>query len=377
MMNKHINPFPVQNYISKLYFCDREIELKTLHKNVQNNVNTTLISARRLGKTGLIFRFFEYLNEKKEIKPVYIDIYSTRNLADFVTLLADAILKEFPSKTSPGKQFMKLLKGFRPAFTFDEITGNPQVVFNYRNQGDKEFTLQKLMEFLEKQSSRVVVAIDEFQQIAEYPEKNTEAILRTCIQQLKNVNFIFSGSRKHSLVEMFISAKRPFYSSTRILNLESLNEDIYKKFITDKFLQGGRIIDEESISYILEWTKGYTFYTQYLCNSLYAHKKINVEKVKSECLNILNEQQSGFLQYRNLLTVRQWGFLVALAKEEYVSRIYNSAFLIKYDFGSPSSAKRILESLIGKEMVLEIHTQKETGYCVYDVFLMRWLQRTY
>jgi len=166
-----MNPFPINNYISGAYFCDRENELKILLRNAQNGINTTLISPRRLGKTGLILRFLEDLSKEKEIESVYFDIDSTRSLGDFVHLFAGSILKKFPAKTSIGKQFMRLIKGFRPSITFDAITGTPQIQFAYHSSQDTEYTLSGLLQFLENQPIEIVVAIDEFQQIAKYPEK--------------------------------------------------------------------------------------------------------------------------------------------------------------------------------------------------------------
>lgn len=376
-MKNYLNPFLLKNYISKEYFCDRENELEILLRNVENNINTTLISPRRLGKTGLIFRFFEFLEEEKNIESIYVDIYSSRNLSDFIMLLSEAILKKFSIKTTIGKQFMKLLKGFRPLFTFDEVTGNPQVQFNFQADNDKEFTLQKLLQFIDQQSTTVVIAIDEFQQIANYPEKNIEALLRTYIQQLKKVNFIFSGSQKYTLIEIFLSAKRPFYSSTQFLNLEPIDKEKYKTFIRNNFEKAKRNIPDDCIDYVMDWTKGYTFYTQSLCNRIYLQKKINLDVVKNVALDILKENEAVYFQYRKLITGKQWDFMVAVAKEENISQIYNKDFLMKYNLGAASSARRIVESLLDKEMIMEQSSAKETKYCVYDVFLMRWLQRTY
>lgn len=376
-MGKEINPFPVKGYISKEYFCDREKELNVLLRNVQNGVNTTLISPRRMGKTGLIFRFFEMLIDLGDYKTVYVDIYSSRNLSDFIKLLAEAIIQKFPSKTPIGKSFWNLLKGLRPVFTFDAFTGSPQIKISYQSESEKEQTLQQLLAFLDGQKLPVVVAIDEFQQIANYPESNMEALLRTYIQPLKQVTFIFSGSRRHTLMEIFSSTSRPFYSSTQFINLEAIDCDVYKTFIRDKFERGKRVIDEDSINFVMSWTKGYTFYTQSICNRLYPFKKITPERVKAECNDLLLENESVYLQYRNLLTQKQWNFLAALAKEESVTLLYSSEFLMKYRLGSPSSVQGIVNSLIDKEMIREQIASGGTSYCVYDVFLMRWLQRIY
>jgi uncharacterized protein len=377
IMKKNINPFLTKNYISKEYFCNREKEIKFLYDNVKNGINTTLISPRRLGKTGLIYRFFEFLSEKNNMPCIYADVYATRNLSEFINVLAEAVLRQFPEKTGIGKKFMKVLKGMRPVLTFDALTGFPQVQFLFQSENEKETTLQKLLHFIDSQSSDVVVALDEFQQIAEYPETNVEAMLRTQIQHLRNTHFIFSGSRQHTLIEMFTSAKRPFYTGTRLLSLSRIDRIEYKQFIKAIFETGNKSIDDECIDYILDWTRTYTFYTQSVCNRAYSLKKADLDTVKRECQQLLLEYEPVYFQYRNLLTTKQWDFLIALAKEEDVVQVYSVDFLGKYQLGTPSAARRIIEALLSKEMILEMHTAQHTSYSVYDMFFMRWLQSTY
>lgn len=376
-MNKIVNPFLIKNYVSKDYFCNRDLELQHLYRNINNNINTTLISPRRMGKTGLIFRFFEHLSENNDLHYIYIDVYATRNLNDFINVLAETVLNQFSPKSSIGKRFMKLLKSLRPTFTFDALTGMPQVQFLIQNDADKENTLQKLLHFVDSQNTDVVIAFDEFQQITNYPENNVEALLRTCIQQLKQTHFIFCGSQKHTLTEMFMSAKRPFFSSTQILSLGKIDKSDYKIFIKSKFEQANKIIDDESVDYILDWTKTYTFYTQSICNRVFSLKNINIDIISKECLQLLKENESVYFQFRSLLTVKQWNFLIALAKEEEVEQLYSKDFLNKYDLGAPSSMSRIVQSLLEKEMILEQHNKNLSSYTVYDVFLLRWLQITY
>ena len=108
-MKNIINPFVIKGYVSKEYFCDRIDELEILHRNVQNGGNTTLISPRKMGKSGLIFRYFDEL--PTEIQSIYVDIYSSRSLHDFIKLMTEAIVLRFPEKSKIGKEFMKFLKG--------------------------------------------------------------------------------------------------------------------------------------------------------------------------------------------------------------------------------------------------------------------------
>ena len=141
------------------------------------------------------------------------DIYASQSIKEFTESLSQAILQQIPEQKSIGKRFLDLLKGFHPILSYDALTGQPEISFEFTEQKGAEKTLAAIFQFLETQDRRILIAIDEFQQIANYPETNTEALLRSYIQQLKNVRFIFSGSNKHMMNELFNSAKRPFFSS--------------------------------------------------------------------------------------------------------------------------------------------------------------------
>jgi hypothetical protein len=236
-----------------------------------------------------------------------------------------------------------------------------------------------LFQFLDNQQIQIVLAIDEFQQIVEYPEKNMEALLRTIIQTLKNTQFIFSGSKKHIMLEMFNKANHPFFSSTQMMGLSEIQEDKYKAFIQEKFAENKREIDDDAIDFILSWTLSHTYYTQVICNGVFAtgKKNVDIEQVKQVCDEQLNLQQLNFMQYRNFLSPIQWQLLIAIAKEGSITEPQSQRFLQKHNIGAASSAKKALEALLDKEMLVSVESQEKTAYRVYNVFLMRWLDRTF
>jgi len=377
-MDMNINPFLTIGYESKSYFCDREDELEILNKYMKNGINTTLISARRLGKSALIYRLFEDL-EDENYACIYVDVYACTRLKDFTETLALSIFNKFPQKRGIGRRFLDFLKNLRPVITYEALSGLPEIHFDFAQPKEYEHTLIGLFQFLDNQQIRVILAIDEFQQIAEYPEKNIEALLRTIIQTLKNTQFIFSGSRKHLMLEMFNTASRPFFSSTQIMGLAEIPEDKYKAFIREKFAERNRSIDDEAIDFILSWTLAHTYYTQVICNGVFAggKKNITVETVKRLCDEQLSQQQGTYMQYRSLLSPIQWQLLVAIAKEGLVTEPQAKDFLHKYKIGAASSAQKALIALMDKEMIFSIESTEKTAYRVYNVFLMRWLDRTF
>ena len=375
-----INPFVIKGYISKEYFCDRKRELDLLLDNIAGNSDTTLISDRRLGKTGLIFRLMEEIHDRKlPIDTVNIDIYSTRSLSDFIRVLSEAVFAAYPERTSTGEKFLRLIKSLRPQLSFDPLTGAPQFSINYQNTEEKEQTLKGLLNFLEGRERRVLLTIDEFQQIREYPEKNTEALLRTYTQNFKNVSFIFCGSRKHIMTDMFANSRSPFYSSTRFLTLDKIDGQEYCSFITEMFNAGGKRISQEAVDFILDWTLRHTFYTQSVCHSVFAENRneVSLADVKSVCGTILKLNEPVYLQYRSMLSANQWNYLIAMAKEGENSHPQSKDFLMKYGIGSASSSARLAEALLEKGLIIDRNEKENTSYRVYDVFLMRWLQNTY
>ena len=372
------NPFIIKSYESKDLFCDREKELQLMLRNCINQSDMTLISQRRMGKTGLILRLFDELKTTKpDIHTIYLDIFASRNIDDFIKLLAEATMKSLPVKTSIGERLMTFIKSLRPQLSFDNITGEPQLQIAYQTAHEKEYTLRGLFDFLDSQEVRIIIAIDEFQQIRDYPEKNMEALLRTYIQQMHNLTFIFCGSKKHLMADIFTNEKKPFYASTSFVSLSKIDEAPYTAFIRRLFNERQRNITSEAIQFILTWTRRHTYYTQQLCHTIYANgnQTIDLEEVKLACSQLMQQNEAVYLQYRQMLTNKQWDYLIAIAKEESVQQITAAAFLKRHKIGTPSVSRRLADALCEKGLLNDDNTLDGTVYSVSDVFLSHWMER--
>ncbi len=371
------NPFPVVGYHGPETFCDREKETERLSKNLIGGLNITLISLRRMGKTALIHHVFNEIISKKQSVCLYIDLYPTRSIKDLTKQLATASMNVLPRKKRTGNRFLSFLKGLRPVITYDPLTGAPGVRFEYSDVAEYEVTLAALLKFLDEIGTDVYLAFDEFQVISSYEDGNAEAMLRTMIQPLTNIHFIFSGSNKHMMNEIFHSSKRPFFASTRIMSLPVISTESYSRFIAEKFTEYKRKISPEAIAFVLDWTRRHTYYTQSVCNTLFSYggREIDIQSAKAICGEILEEQEKTFLQYRHLLTANQWQVLVAVAKEGKVYRAQSGEFLSRYSLGTPAGTKRAIDALLAKEMIYEESDSSGTYNSVYDLFLSRWLER--
>jgi len=372
--NEPSTPFPTVGYYGPKYFCDRETETETLIGNIKGGQSTTLVAIRRIGKTGLIKHLQEKLSNKNIC--VYVDILPTENSSDFLNSLATAILNAVPEKTSIGSKIWAFIKSLRPVITFDSLSGEPNVSFKVQ-PNESQHHIESLFTFLEKQDKQVIVAIDEFQQILEYPEKNMDAWLRKIIQQLKNVVFVFSGSRQHVMSDMFSNPAKPFFRSTLLMHLEKIKFESYQKFIAKKFSESGKEINNSTIAEILDWTNLHTYYVQLLCNRVFINSKnvITSELWQQEALKLLKEQEFAFFGYRDILTKQQWKLLKAIAHEGEAFAPTSKEFVQKHVLGSPATVIRSINSLQTKGLIYSQYDEKGViFYSVYDVLFQRWMQ---
>lgn len=345
------NPFITTFQSEPEFFCGREEEIIRLITIARDMVNTILLGPARMGKTTLIHKAFEKLNSKEEeFKCIYVDIHATENLKEFTKYFYDAILVTFPEK-SP-------------------------VNFDFTLPKQNEQLLLSLFDFLDKQNVKILIAIDEFQQLVKYPEKNTITILRQATQKLKNISFIFSCSNEYLLNDFFSDGKQLFFTNFDLLQLGGIKHSVYGEFIKDNFEKHKRSITEEAVNFILEWTRRHTYYTQSLCKRVFENniKEIDIEHVHEECGRILQENESNYFIYRNLLSPVQWLIIKAIAKEEKVYHPTAKQFLMQHNIGTPANVQRALDALLSKEVVFAAHDEKGRYYQVFDCFLSRWLE---
>jgi len=367
------NPFLITGYHSPVYFCDRAHETESISNALLNGRNLTLLSPRRMGKTGLIHHVFHRMEQQNpEIAFFYIDIFSTQNLREFVKLLASALFGKLDSASQKTMNLIgKFIKSIRPVFTFDEFSGTPKVSVDMVPERE-EVSLKEIFSYLQASEKKCFIAIDEFQQIAQYPEKGVEALLRSHIQFIPNVNFIFSGSKRHVMNEIFLSPKRPFYQSTQILSLDKIDQDNYYRFAADFFIKQGKELTSETFSTIYDTFNGHTWYIQTILNRLYSHGDHPDDKLVNRVIADIVDESS--YMYESLLSAFSSGnirLLRAVAKEKCIKEINAGDFITRYNLKAASSVNSSLKKLIDKELMYKT----SQGYIVYDHFMALWLRQ--
>lgn len=367
------NPFLIVGYHSPEFFCDRETETATILDALKNGRNITLIAPRRMGKTGLICNAFHHLKEQKsDIVTLYMDIYSTQSFGDFVRLFANTVLGKLDAAPQKAlNRISQFIRSCRPVFTFDELTGVPKVTIDVAPQDEKR-TLKEIFDYLASSQRHCCIAIDEFQQIAEYPEKGIEALLRSYIQFLPNVNFIFAGSKQHLMQEMFTSSKRPFYQSTQLINIGSIDRETYADFAIGLFAQCSKLLPRDVFYAIYEMYDGHTWYIQYLLNRLYGYNQdVDMVMVSDAMEQIVSEQSYSYQTLLKSYSAGQVRLLKAIAREGCVKEILAGDFISRNRLRAASSVSASLKRLQDNELVY----LTPQGYIIYDRFMREWLRQ--
>lgn len=372
------NPFVVGRYVSDRYFCDRKNETEFLMKQIENGRNVALISPRRMGKTGLIQHCFNQDRLTTRFHTFFIDIYSTTSFVEFVYLLGKAIYEELkPKKTAWAERFFQVIRSLRVGFKLDAMTGEPGFDIGLGDIQIPQTTLDEIFEYLEAADMPCLVAIDEFQQIGSYEEKNVEALLRTKIQQCKQTMFIFSGSKRHLMSNMFNSSSKPFYQSAISMGLAPIPLEVYADFAIRMFEECDKHVDYPLIEKVYRQFDGCTWFVQMIMNELFVLTApggfCGMDKWELAQQNVIQAQEDTYKNLLSRLAPKQKLVLQAIAKEGEVRGITSSAFIKKYNLSSASSVQSAIKSLLKNDLV----TQEQDVYRVYDYFFADWLAREY
>ena len=377
-MAKIKNPFIVTGKIEPEYFCDRVNESNRLIKSVSNGNNLVVISPRRMGKTGLIQFCYDKPEIANEYYTFFIDILHTSSLREFTYLLGRAIYDALlPRSRKMASLFIQTIKSISGKFGFDPVTNLPTFNLELGDIEKPEYTLEEIFRYLANADKPCIIAIDEFQQIAKYPEKNIEALLRTHIQKLSNSNFIFAGSERHLMQEMFTSSARPFYHSSDILELKAIPSEIYVPFVVKHFEKRNKKISVENVDWVYTLFKGHTYYIQRTFNEAFADtvegEECSKEIITSAIDNMINANDTIFREILSNISEKQKPLLYAIARDGEAERITSSEFIKKHSLASASSVQAAAKKLLERDVI----TQLNKKYSVTDKLFAMWINRIY
>lgn len=377
-MAKTINPFIVTGKIEPEYFCDRVNESVRLVKSITNGNNLVIISPRRMGKTGLIQFCYDKAEIGEEYYTFFIDILHTSSLREFTYLLGREIYETLlPRSKKMTNLFIQTIKSISGKFGFDPMTNLPTFNVELGDIERPEYTLDEIFQYLSNADKPCIVAIDEFQQISKYPEKNIEALLRTHIQKSVNSHFIFAGSERHMMQEMFTSAARPFYHSADILELRAIVPEIYIPFVIGHFEKRNRKISAENVEKVYNLFHGHTYYIQKTFNESFADtpegEECTLEIVQTAINNMIASNDTIFREILSNIPEKQKELLYAIAKDGEAERITSASFIKRHKLSSASSVQSAAKKLLERDIITDINKV----FSVTDRLFAMWINKLY
>ena len=360
------NPFSYSEYVTGEAFCNRGAEQKDLVYYAQNSQNVLIFSHRRMGKTSLVHQVIHRLKKSKpKVNSVYIDLYGTLDENDFI----DAILTGLTQIESKLERLLKQMAGLKVTGGIDPLTNLPTLSASIKPREKPEY-LEKALNLLASYSinQKLLVVFDEFQEVAKYSEAGFEKRLRKVIQGHRNISYIFSGSQKHILIEMFDTAKRAFYKMARSYPLEKIEIRDYTDWAQKLFKKKNVTVDKEIIVDIVERCDYQPMYIQQFLFDLWRSDIVSLDVLEEIQQSIITRQKNQFIVLWDLLTQNQKKALRLLAETE-GEGIYAAEQLQRVGFNSGSVLQRALLSLVEKEIL-----SKNATFQFQDAMLKIWVQ---
>lgn len=356
-------------------FTDRVTETKHLKANFEHGVNTLLISNRRIGKTSLVRHVKELVNTKA-VSVVYLDIFDCRSEYDFYNKLASAVLQQTSSKA---ETFLQNVKTFLSRVS-PKVSLSPDPTMDFSVSLDiteKEYSPEQVLNLVEniavKQGKKIVVCIDEFQQIGEFPDSLTvQKRLRGVWQLQQHVSYCLFGSKKHLLTNIFQRKNMPFYQFGDAIYLNVISTKNWVPFICQKFQKQSIAISETLAQRICCEVENYSSYVQQLAWNvmLNAEKVVTDATVDSAMDDLLAQNSALFMQQTEGLSSYQMNMLRAISAGVH-DGFSSKNVLDSYRLGTKSNIARIRDVLIDRDLV----ELREDGLYISDPVFKKWFKR--
>lgn len=370
------NPFIVVGKVKPAYFCDRKEESKRLIRCLTNGGNIVVMSPRRVGKTQLIQYCFDQPKINDHYITIFIDILKTSSLNEFIYELGKAV---FDTLAGQGQKMLKKLLATMHSLTgnltFNPVTGMPKLGISIGDIQNPVYSLEEIFNTLAETGKKCIIAIDEFQQIVNYPEKNIEALLRTYIQQQNNTQFIFAGSERHLLEKMFLDAARPFYNSADVMNVDVIDKAKYAEFVHHHFTMNNKQIADDAISSVYDTFAGNTYYNQKTFREAFAMTGTGSlctrETTDLVIHQMVMDSDRRYSEILARLALPQKELLYAIAKEGRTEQITSGRFIRRHSLKSASSIQSATKKLLAYGLV----STEQGAYYIADQLMGLWLKK--
>lgn len=372
------SPFQYGTLVDKENFVNRVEERKQLKELLGSGINVMLISPRRWGKSSLVkVAMDELVQENKDIRVCYIDAFSIKTEAEFYQTFAKEVIATSASTLEKRLEDIKhFLKGISPSITLKSDSTDSMSFDLKFDLADRD--IMEVLELPEKiavaKGLRIVVCIDEFQQLAQLSGyKDMEGKMRSVWQKQHSVSYCFYGSKRHMMLDIFNNSSNPFYRFGQVLFLQKIKKEEWIPFIVNSFRKTRKSISEEQADKLCEIVKCHSWYLQQLCYFVWSGTSDTVtdETIEVRTQQLIDTNMPMFMNDTENLTSAQTNMLRAVADGEY--RFNSQPVVRKYELGSAQTITRNKRMLSEKDFI-----EKEGNRYVFsDPIFELWFKREY
>ena len=371
-------PFQYGTLATKENFVDRVEDRAQLKSFLSSHINVMLVSPRRWGKSSLVKVAMDELQEEdKDVRVCYIDAFSIGSEAEFYRTFASQVIacasSNLEKRIHDAKKF---LTGVVPQVVIkDDVTNFMAFDVKFIPQEQEKMDILRLPETLaQSKKIKIIVCIDEFQQLANLPEyKNMEGKMRSAWQQQERVSYCLYGSKRHMMLDIFNNSNSPFYRFGQLLFLNKIPKEEWMPFIVNTFEKSGKYISDEFASRICDVTECHSWYLQQCCYFVW---NASVNKVTEESFNyglsqMINTNSPMFQNDTETLAASQIEMLRAI--RDGVQQLSSSEARTKYHLGNPNTISKNKKILQNKDIV-----EMKSGKLVFvDPIYRLWFAKEY
>jgi len=348
------NPFVFGTASSGKQFTNRIQDTERLLANFNHGINSIIISPRRWGKTSLVKKV-SAIAGNNNLKVVNIDIFSCRNADDFYSLFANEVIRQTANKWEEWvDNAKKFLSALVPKISFGvDPQADFSVSLDFSNARLNDDILDLPQKIAKEKGFRVVVCIDEFQQLSEFTDHiYFQKKLRSVWQLQQEVSYCLYGSKKHLMAELYSKQSMPFYKFGDVFFLQKISTHDWISFICERFESTGKKISKDQAKVISDTVENHSSYVQQLAWNVWvktAEITTDVD-IESAITDLFNQNALLYYRYVEELTGYQLNFLRAVA-EEIHSEFTKNEVLQKFQLGTSANVKRLKDALEKKELI--------------------------
>ena len=371
-------PFIFGKIATDKNFTDREFETANLVQNFTSLINTIIISPRRWGKSSLVNKAAKLAMEQdNNLRICHIDMFNVRNEEHFYSLLAQKVIAVTSSKWEEAVESAKsFFSHLVPKISIgSDPTNEVSIDLDWESvKQNPDEVLDLAEKIAKKKGLKIVICIDEFQNIAEFSNPDYfQKKLRSHWQQHQNVAYCLYGSKRHMMMEVFTNSSKPFYKFGNLMFLNKIDTPYLVEFINTRFYETNKVINEDAANLIVELVDNHPYYAQQLAQQSWLRTKdvCTVEIVQDAHTTLVEQLSLLFVTITETLTTQQLNYLKAIiAGEQHIS---STEVMHRYKISSVTSITRSKAALIKNDIL----DNKAGEISFQDPIYAYWLKTEY